>query len=270
MPKVISARLLTHYLWISLLLICSSCSEFSNGDLVSTQTAQSDRARQLATKASSSLLPTLTARVQAAEATAEALEQMRQLAQSWPIILGDSFNNPANDWPENEQDDPLAKMKWSFIDGKYRWAAQAKEGFVWWATPEIDELADFSASITVTQLDGPPDAEYGVIFRRTSDGEYYLFELRESGEYAFYIFWQDEWQTLIEWTPTDAFLPGVENKIDILALNNIFYLYINNELLAQHQDQRLPAGQVGLLVGLSNSGDEGKWDFDNFVVRTPP
>jgi len=270
MPKVISARLLTHYLWISLLLICSSCSEFSDGDLVSTQTAQSDRARQLATKAASSLLPTLTARVQAAEATAEALEQMRQLAQSWPIILGDNFNNPANDWPENEQDDPLAKMKWSFIDGKYRWAAQAKEGFVWWATPEIDELADFSASITVTQLDGPPDAEYGVIFRRTSDGEYYLFELRESGEYALYIFWQDEWQTLIEWTPTDAFLPGVENKIDILALNNIFYLYVNNELVAQHQDQRLPAGQVGLLVGLSNSGDEGKWDFDNFVVRTPP
>ena len=270
MPKVNLARLIFHSLWTTLLLICSSCSDLSNRDHASTQTAQSDRSRQLATKAASAILPTLTARVQAAEATAEALEQMMQLAKNWPIILGDIFDNPANAWPEKERDDPLAKMKWSFIDGKYRWTAQAKESFVWWTTPEIDEVADFSASITVAQLDGPADAEYGMIFRRTSDGEYYLFELRESSEYALFLFWQDNWWTLIEWTPTDAFLPGVENKIDILALDSIFYLYINDELVTQYHDQRLPEGQVGLVVGLSNSGDEGIWEFDNYTIRTPP
>ncbi len=270
MPKVNFARLISHFLWISLLLICSGCSDFSNGDLASTQTAQSDRSRQLATKAASAILPTLTARVLAVEATAEALELIRELAQNWTIILSDVFDNPDNAWPENERDDPLAKMKWSFTDGKYRWSAQAKEGFVWWATPEIDEVADFSASTTVTQLDGPADAEYGMIFRRTSDGEYYLFELSESSEYALFLYWQDDWWTLIEWTQTDAFLPGIENKIDIIALDNVFYLYVNDELVAQYQDQRLPAGQVGLLVGLSNSGDEGIWEFDNYTIRTPP
>lgn len=270
MPNVNFARLISHFLWISLLLICSSCSDFSKGDLASTQTAQSDRSRQLATKAASAILPTLTARFQAVEATAEAIEQMRQLAQNWQILLSDVFDNPDNAWTEGERDDPLAKMKWSFIDGKYRWAAQAKDGFVWWATPEIDDVADFSASVTVTQLDGPTDAEYGMIFRRTSDGEYYLFELSESGEYALFLFWQDDWWTLKEWTPTDAFLPGIENKIDIIALDTIFYFYVNDELVAQYQDQRLPTGQIGLLVGLSNSGEEGIWEFDNYTIRTPP
>lgn len=269
MPKVNFSSLHLYYLLMSLIL-CSSCSDFRNHDLASTQTAQSERSRLLATKAASAIIPTLTARVQEAEATAEALEQMRQLAQNWPIILEDTFDSPLNGWPENERDDPLAKMHWDFINGKYRWAAQAKEGFVWWATPEIDELEDFLTSTSITQLEGPADAEYGMIFRRTSDGEYYLFELRESGEYALFLFWQDNWWTLIDWMPIDTFQTGTENRIDILALDDLYYFYINNKLVDQYQDQRLPTGQVGLLVGLSNGGDQGIWEIDNFTLRTPP
>jgi hypothetical protein len=252
------------------LLLSSSCSDFRNYDLASTQTAQSERSRQLATKAASAIIPSLTARVHAAQATAEALEQIRQLAHSLHIVLDDTFDTPNNGWPENERDDPLANIQWDFIDGKYRWAAQAKEGFVWWATPEIDDVDDFSASISITQLEGPADAEYGMIFRRTSDGEYYLFELREAGEYALFLFWQDNWWTLIDWMPIDTFQTGTENRIDILALDDIYYFYINDTLVDQYQDQRLPLGQVGLLVGLSNGGDEGVWDIDNFTLRTPP
>jgi hypothetical protein len=55
----------------------------------------------------------------------------------------------------------------------------------------------------------------------------------------------------------------------ITALESHFYFYINDELVAELEDDRLSSGQVGLLIGLFEEGDEGEWLFSDFEVRAP-
>lgn len=256
-------------LW-ALALLLAGCSDTSTGERVGTATAQSERAALLATQIGQSLQVTRDAGNQQAKATAAARQTLSEEVKKWQPLISDEFDDNLFGWVTGEQTNPeLASMSWSISEGKYRWQAKANSGFVWWVTPQSDAFTDFDLAVSVEQDSLPDVGEYGLIFRQTSDNDYYLFELNGSGEYALFLNSADNWEALIDWTAHPSISAEGPNQLEVIAQGSYFAFDINDTFVADYSDERLSQGAVGILVGLSNPGDEATWEFDDLELRVP-
>jgi hypothetical protein len=243
----------------------SACS--GNSANPGTATAQADRAITMATQIASDLKSTRTAQENEIAATAQAALAGVQESEHWTVIFDDNFDVNTNDWPTGDEVDPLADVSYSLAEGKYRWHAKGKEGFVWWATPTMEDVEDFILSADIQQIEGPPYGEAGITYRVTQDYDYYLFEVDAQGEYAVYLRYQQDWYELLPWTPSPTIHVGSSNNLTALGRNAQFDLFINGQFVSTLTDDRLSSGTAGVLIGLSEPDDEGSWEFDNFQLR---
>ncbi len=261
-------QIITLVITIGILTFTWACSAAAN-PAPGTATAQADRAITMATRIAIGLETTRTAQEQELAATAQAALTEIEESENWTVILDDNFDQNTNDWPTGDEVDPLADISHSLTEGKYRWHASGKEGFVWWAIPSMGEVEDFVLSADVQQIEGPPYGEAGVIYRITQDDDYYIFEINAQGEYEVFLRYQEEWYTLLPWTPAPVINIGSSNNLTVLGRGPHFDLFINEQFVRTITDDRLPRGTVGVLVGLSEPEDEGSWEFDNFQLRVP-
>jgi hypothetical protein len=246
------------------------CSNVISSSQMGTVTAQAGQVVALATRMGQYAQATRLAGNEQAQATARAIEIQQQEAENWSIQFNDPFDEDLEKWFIGEEEDPaLASVRWSIESGGYWWRGRAIDGFVWWVTPDAEAVTDFYLSVKARQLNGPETGEYGIIFRQQDENHYYLFEVIDRGEYAVYLYTPDGWLALIEWTPHPSIKPGMIKKLAVLGLGDRFDLFINDEYLDSFTDSQLLSGQAGLLVGLSNAGDEGTWIFDDFELRVP-
>ena len=246
----------------------AGCTGLARGDRAGTATAQAQRAVSMATQMGEYVQATLVAENQKATATTIARQALLQEARQWWLQLSDSFDENLHGWATGEEQNPeLGSMKWSIAGGKYTWQAQAKSSFVWWVIPDGKAASDFYLAVSARQVSHPEVGEYGVIFRQSEDGNYYLFEVSESGKYALFLHSPEGWETLIDWTPHPAISPGVAKRLEVVASGPLFDFYVNGEFINEYTDDRLTQGMTGLLVGLSNEGDQVAWEFDDYEWR---
>ena len=258
--------------WLGLLIFssiviygCDSGPSYNSPTL----TAQAIRAKDMATRIAIDLRGTEAFDAQQVEATTQAFQAALETNEKWPLILNDSFDQDTNAWPTGSDKGSLADISWKIEDGKYRWQATAKDAFVWWAYPEMDSVADLYLSADTEQISGPVDGEWGLIYRVTSEDDYYLFEINAQQDYCVYLHQGGDWEALVDWTPSDAIQADQVNKLAVIAQGTQFLFFINGQFITQLSDDRLDAGQTGVLIGLSNVGDQGTWEFDNFSLRSP-
>ena len=187
------------------------------------------------------------------------------------IILSDHFDDNRNDWPllagiENKY---WLTVTLQVTNGVYRWEGKAKRDCVRWSYPDIRSVTDFRLSVSFRQVSGETDAQAGVVFRLMGD-EYYMFKVSPGlQEYMLDLRHSGEWMTLIDWTPTSAILSEGWNRIEVQADGSSFYFYINGILVDSISDQTLARGRIGLMMGLSDPGDEAVFEFDDFEVSVP-
>lgn len=246
-----------------------SCTSGS-GETRPTQTAQAERAIQQATQIVRSRLSTQEAAERSLSATAQAAREIAAL--QWTPLISDEFDDNRYDWAlGEEQDDALANISWSLTGGAYRWDATAVEPFIWWVTPSMDPFADFYVSVEARQLSGPDSGEFGIVFRRSDELGYYLFEVNAKQHYSVsrYDYPSETWTILMDWSPSSALRSGWANSLAVVGQADKFFFFINSERVAEIQDDAIPTGAAGLVVGLSNPGDEAAWEFDRFELRTP-
>ena len=260
------------YLLLVLILLLSltGCAGMAGGSNPATATAQAQRAMDMATQVGSHLHQTQAVERQSALATAQAEDTFLRTATDWPLLLEDGFDDNENSWAIDPEEDPeLATIDWKIDKGKYRWEAQALSPFVWWVTPDQFEAGDFYLAVTGKQVDGPDDGEYGLVFRMNEEGEYYVFEVSETGYFGLFLYSQEGWQALVNWTETALIQSGAENRLEVTARGDTFYLSVNGKRLTEFTNNQIPTGQAGLLIGLYESGDQGIWEFDDFEFRSP-
>lgn len=259
--------------WI-LILVCmagiSGCQNTNDGFNNGTATAQGERAIRMATEMASYAEGTRSALNANLQATEGALQSLFDSAAQWPVLFEDTFDqvDTAKDWPLGSKDDPLASISWDISGGKYDWEAEAKDSFVWWAYPSLDSTSDFYLAASAQQVSGPGTGEYGLVYRITENDDYYLFELSADGQFAVFLNDANGWETLLDWQDSDVIQLEGENQMAVIAQGEQFYFFINSQKVAELYDDRLAEGKVGLLIGLSNEGDTGKWEFDNFEYRS--
>jgi hypothetical protein len=251
-------------------IVFSGCGSGIVYENEATATAQAERAVVQATAMARRLQETVQTLNEQAAATAVAKKVLFDKAATWPVVHSDAFEANEVDWFEGSDDDPqFALINWEIAGGKYTWRADAYDGFVWWVVPEVERVDDFYYSLTAQQLEGPETGEYGLVFRQNDNGSYYVFGISEVGQFSVFLFDGQHWVTLKDWSESAAINSDAPNILSVIAQNTSYYLFINGELVGEIDDVRLAGGQVGLMISLSEEGDEATWEFDNFELRAP-
>jgi tRNA A-37 threonylcarbamoyl transferase component Bud32 len=192
------------------------------------------------------------------------------------VILNDDFSDPSSGWKEQEFSDGGGSMyssgnfqlkRW----GETQWAyAQYREGM------ESGNFSDFSIQVDVTPVQD--NVVSGIVFRRVSPYEFYVFQINTNGYFrllrageADYLYWAP----LIDWTESTALKPGIStNRLMVIALGDTFSLYANGQPLSTIQDDSYPHGWFGLFQGLDEMGGvvNREWmyiNFDNARISVP-
>ncbi len=231
-----------------------------------TATAQ---ARATATAQARAEQVTATAAAQATATAQVSMDSTLLQALSWPLLLRDGFDVNENDWSTGDYSDELIEGSRRITDDKYHWEATASGGVVWWSIPELDTVSDLYLTVEGKQIGGDTDSQYGVIFRRADRDNYYIFRIRDDGDYQLRTRYEGEWETLIGWTESYLIQAGAVHRLAVVAQGSQFTFYINDQYVDEYTDTKLSEGQVALVIGLDDEGDTGTFEFDNFEVRAP-
>jgi hypothetical protein len=189
----------------------------------------------------------------------------------WPIVFSDNFDTNVNGWNISDQQ-PYTSDYGSFdeklgggsltVDAKVIKSVDEK----YWPK-NLKPLSDLSVSVSARRTSGPSTAEYGLIFRRGSNNDFYLFEIRDTKEYGVWLY-QGKWITLVDWTNSDAINPGQVNKLSVTATGSHFEFSINDQEVGTVDNSQLISGVAGLAIDM-DANQEAVIEFSNFQVRAP-
>lgn len=136
-------------------------------------------------------------------------------------------------------------------------------------------LADGVYEVEVTQVEGPLDNGYGLLFRaNTEKGDFYLFKVSGDG-YVWIGKYLDEVeaQPIIgqHWFESSAVKPGLNetNKLRVVAESGNMIFFVNDKEVGRVTDNSFAEGDVGLFAQTLGTGGV-RVHFDNLSVTPLP
>ena len=183
------------------------------------------------------------------------------------VLYQDDFETNSGNWILESDMDAEATI----TEGQLRLAINSPN-LVAWAELSGHKFDDFVLEVDASQLAGPDDNSYGVIFRMKEQTEFYRFDVSGDGYYEFSRRNDDEanpWTSITEWLDSDAIHKGAStNQIKIEAEGDHFSFYVNGQLVVEADDNSYRSGGVGLDAGsFSEAGVQVA--FDNLTVSEP-
>ena len=154
--------------------------------------------------------------------------------------------------------------------GRYEFLVKADLGLFWATAGE--QLSDGVYQVEATQLDGPLDNGYGLMFRVDADtNSFYLFEVSGDG----YI-WigvcqescEDEQPLIADgWFASEAVNQGLNagNVLRARVEDGNMIFFVNDQEVGRVTDNTLSRGDIGIMVETLGQGGV-LVAFDNFTV----
>ncbi len=175
-------------------------------------------------------------------------------------LFYDAFDDPDSGWDVLQ--DPHGEI--AYRDGRYLITVQTSYTLRW-GNAHTPDLADFVVSADAQHLDGPPDSAHGLIIRYVDSKNFYSFNVSGLGEYRFGKYEDDQWTSLVAWTPSDTINIGEVNTLAVRCEKDTFALYINGVELGAVRDGSFARGDIAL----SAQSDDSfvRVAFDNVNVR---
>ncbi len=126
--------------------------------------------------------------------------------------------------------------------------------------------------VITTTFTNPYDAtsnawDYGFLFRN-SPSETYIFGVDSTSHWILFVLKNNQYNTLAEGTIAQLnTADGEQNQITILAVGNLGYLFINNQLVASLDlSEWVSSGGFALTIGLVNEAAGETTDYSNFSI----
>jgi uncharacterized protein YjbI with pentapeptide repeats len=188
---------------------------------------------------------------------------------SVPLLsLDETFDNNLRDWDLGDFSGNWGAGDAQIRGGKFVVTVTQSRGMAWRWWPS-DTMSDFRATLEGRLATGDPEkARYGIAFR--DDGEsFYLFEVDETGYYTLLFHNSQQWQTLIDWTPSDAISRFKPNILAVEAQGEQIRLFINGQLVNEIRDSRLQEGHISIVIDI-DSGETATYEFDNYRLYLLP
>jgi len=213
--------------------------------------------------------PNLTAmqRVIQATSTSQAIQTtIAHADRHWNILISDGFNSNKNNWELNNEDG-YAKITRT-ITGVYRWKATSKKGFHYYVTADTKSVGDFLLEVEAQKTEGTRSSDYGLIFREDTRGNFYYFGINDDSFFVS-LNYNNKWIYIIDWISSSAITPTTPNRLTVTANGSHFTFLINDQLVANATDTRIPRGTTGLAIQIHQSDRQATFEFDNFELREP-
>lgn len=132
----------------------------------------------------------------------------------------------------------------------------------------LRSFGDFVFELDATQVDGPDNNAYGIVFRFNGNA-YYVFVISGDGQY--YAEYSDGTNdtTLLPWTQVPDIKQGKQtNHLKVIAIGDRIELYVNGALVGVTRNNQIASGQIGL-VAVSFDQANVQIAFDNIKVTEP-
>jgi hypothetical protein len=179
------------------------------------------------------------------------------------VIVYEDFADPRASALTAEED---KTSRSAFEDGAYVIEVKNSDTLAWAVTDRsysdiaIEAQASAAASAKVVAA--------GLIFHYQDNQNFYLFSVSSDGYYALELMRGAEWETLIDWTESDA-ISATRNTLRVETKGDRITLKVNGELLETTQDNTLVRGDAGLAVS-SFATSQVMIRFDNLLITRSP
>jgi len=212
---------------------------------------------------------TATARAALSTATAEAVQTSIGNAEAdWNILLADSFDSNLNFWSEGNDQDKYATITYTVEDGAYKWDIASKMGVAWRLPAPVKTTTDFMLTVKAQRTGGTGSSDFGLIFRDDGRGDFYYFGIDDERFHVSLLF-DDTWEDVIDWTASDAILPGSPNRLTVFANGSFYVFLINDQIVGEATDDHIDKGLTGLGIQIFDSDMQATFEFDEFELREP-
>ena len=182
-----------------------------------------------------------------------------------PTTFEETFDEPGN-WRVDAED---PEVRGEVKNGVYDFFVIADELTIW--TTAGQNFSDGMYEVEATQVDGPNNNAYGMIFRvNDNDDNFYAFLISGDG-FAWIGTYKDgvvdapivtDW-----WFESPAIIQGSEatNKLGVRAEGANLQFFINDQEVGRVTDNTFNSGDIGLMARSLGQGGVHV-QFDNFTI----
>lgn len=181
------------------------------------------------------------------------------------VLMKDDFSDPSSGWEVGDYDTGSV----GYQSGSY-YVESLGNGDTMWGIASQD-FSDVVIEVTAEQISGPSNDnnDYGVMCRIQESNEGYFLLISGDGYYAILKRTGDQFENLVDWTPSDVINTGnSSNQIQAACDGSSLTLRVNGQLLATASDSEFSHGDIAL-TATSYETDSTEVLFDNLVVRQP-
>ncbi len=187
----------------------------------------------------------------------------------WKVAMNDNFNTNKYDWSIGKDTDAYADTNLQIVDGLLRLDIKAKQGVFYYYYPDNKSLPDYYLTSQVRKVDGPTNAEYGLVFR-IKDEQKLFFAINDSGSvYTRVRDAEGNWLSPLFKGYSKNIKVGESNKLVIFEQDDHYIFCVNQYVVGEAINPDYPNGNFGVGVDLHNANDEATFEFDDFIIYTP-
>lgn len=216
----------------------------------------------------STVAATATTYVHKTEPTATVPAAAMPATPDWDINVIDGFTTNISGWPSwSGTDDGCTVSSMDIQDNQLLWELDARDDYYCWyyQYPDLPAVTDFDLSVNISRSPGGGEASFGLAFRGDADNGYRFVISTTTNSYRVERYSYDDIHTVAVDYHT-AILPEGSNRLEVSARGTAFYLYINDILVVNFEDEHFTSGQVGIVADLV-SGAQVSLSFDNFILH---
>jgi hypothetical protein len=179
-----------------------------------------------------------------------------------PLPYTEDFSDPDNGW-KTASDETITI---SVQDGALHFTIDDLDTIAW-STPKDKRFGDFVLDVDATQVDGPNDNTYGVLFRYQDDRNFYRLDISGDGYFAVFKRKDGAWSKVQDYVETPAVKQGnATNHLQVIAKGSQFTFNVNGETVQTFSDSDFSSGNIGVTAGTLFDNAGVHIAFDNVTV----
>ena len=192
---------------------------------------------------------------------------------NWQQLAFDGFDNNLHGWTHNSLADEYGERAFFVEDGRYSWEVNSRGDVNYWVYNTLPPVLDFYTAVDITILQenvGAEEMRFGFVLWENASG-LYVYRIISSGHFRvdYQDFASGGWFEVLGWQQTGALNANGTNRVGVLSLNDIVWLYINDQYVGQFQNTLSQSGTLSPMINLIQDGDSALVVFDNFELRVP-
>ena len=192
--------------------------------------------------------------------------------ESWQVAICEEFKDNAYGWQVESQENDKATYTSAVTLGEFTidyfasgFGGYQKTALTWF---DVASAENFALSVDGRIKSDSNTISWGIAFHADEEmGSFYLLSIYVDNSYAFEIYEDNAWISLISQRPFEGPPRGEPNRLGITATDGSFNFTINGNPLDEFNSAALNGQNIMLIVS-AFEGARATFSFDNLVLQT--